>query len=767
MTGRAGSESAGPGTARTLATAPREADPTLGSQAASRRSSRAGKALRPVAFGVVYFCSYLLTTRFRMADWGVPAFYMPSGVLLAALLVVRRRHWWAYLLAAATSFVIFHLLDDRMGPRGILLLPFYFSGTALAAAGIRRYGRAPLLRSMRSMGAHLFFGLVLQPLINVAAIVGIGYTIGAITDPVWCLWHYSPAHMLGSFLTAPPLALGVRYWRRWQRISVARFAEAGLLAVALVVSADWVFGRAAATDLPGLVYLPLPLLLWAAVRFGVAGTGASLLFLAVVAFSNAIHQRGPFGNPSAEASVQALQLLLLALSPPLMCLTATLDERRRATNRLLLNQRALRVSNAEARDLASRLIAAQEAERTRLARELHDDMGQRMAALSIALAALKKGLPGAPEVASRIADLQERAGVLADDMHHLAHGLHPGVLRHAGLEAALRGVAAEFGGRDGVEIRFGTEGEIGAIPDAVGLCLFRVAQEALHNVAKHARARSASLLLSRSERGLTLTVADDGTGFETDKVLRGAGLGLLNLEERVRFVGGKIEIRSDAARGTEVCVSVPARELLPPPRVVLADDHQLVAQGIAGLLEGSCDVVAVADNGESLVASAQRLRPDLVITDLSMPGMGGLEAIRRLAALPNKPGIIVFTMHRDAALAAEAFRAGARGYVLKHSAGTELLSAIDEVIAGRAYVTPQVGQDALGAFGEKAGGLTPRQRDVLRLLAEGLSMKEVAARLDISTRTVETHKYDLMRQLGARSTADLVKHALRMGLIDD
>jgi len=212
-------------------------------------------------------------------------------------------------------------------------------------------------------------------------------------------------------------------------------------------------------------------------------------------------------------------------------------------------------------------------------------------------------------------------------------------------------------------------------------------------------------------------------------------------------------------------VSVPAAELLPRPKVVIADDHQMVAQGLAGLLEGSCDVLGVADSGESLLELAKRHKPDLVITDLSMPGLGGLEAIRRLGALPGKPGVIVFTMHRDAALAAEAFRAGATGYVLKHSAGTELLSAIQEVLAGRVHVTPQVGQEALGAFGEKAGGLTPRQREVLRLLGDGLTMKEVAARLALSTRTVETHKYEIMRQLDAHSTADLVKHALRLGLV--
>lgn len=720
----------------------------------------------PVAFGAVFVGAYVLTYQLRMPDWGVPAFFMPTGALLAVLLVVRPQRWWAYLLAAAAGSVLVHLFDRHAGYYGILLLPFYLAGSVFAAIGIRRYGGRPVLRSLRSMSAHLCFGLILMPLMSVAAITGIGYTLGAITDPIWCLWHYSPAHMLGGFLTAPPLALGLRGWRRWRQLPRARLGEAALYAVVLLLGAQWVFGRPATVDLPALVYLPLPFLLWAAVRFGLAGTGASLLFLALAAFGNAILHRGPFGDPRAERSVQAVQLMLLVLSPPLMFLAAALEERRRAFSRLQRSQRALRVSHAEARDLAGRLIAAQEAERTRLARELHDDMGQRMAALSIALAGLKRGLPQAPEIADRIGDLQERAGALSEDIHHLSHGLHPGVLRHAGLVAALRGAAHEFGGADGLEVRFSTDGEIGTVPDGVALCLFRVAQEALHNVAKHAGARSATLVLSRSESGLVLTVADDGGGFEAAGLLRGAGLGLLNLEERVRFAGGTIEIRSDASRGTELRVAVPARELQPRPRVVIADDHQLVAQGLAGLLEGSCEVVAVADNGEGLVESVQRLQPDLVITDLSMPGMGGVEAIRRLGSLPAKPGVIVFTMHRDSALAAEAFRAGAKGYVLKHSAGTELLSAIGEVLAGRAYVTPEVGQQALGAFGEKGGGgLTPRQRDVLRLLGEGLTMKEVAARLDLSTRTVETHKYDIMRLLDAHSTADLVKHALRLGLI--
>jgi DNA-binding NarL/FixJ family response regulator len=198
---------------------------------------------------------------------------------------------------------------------------------------------------------------------------------------------------------------------------------------------------------------------------------------------------------------------------------------------------------------------------------------------------------------------------------------------------------------------------------------------------------------------------------------------------------------------------------------VIADDHRMVAQGLAGLLAERCDVVAIVENGRDLLEAERRLRPRLVIADVAMPEVDGLEALRRLRASASEARVILLTMHRDAALAAEALRAGAAGYLFKHCAGEELLTAVEQVLAGRVYLTPRIAQEALGALGGHEARLTPRQREVLRLLGSGLSMKEVAARLDLSTRTVETHKYEIMRVLGAKSTADLVRHAIRLGLV--
>jgi len=179
----------GPADARVAAVAPR-----------LRR--RADQRLLLAGFGAFFVAAYVVTYWLRMPDWKVPAFFMPSGVLLAALLVVSRRRWWTYLLVAVAGCVLVHLFDRHAGIDGILVLPFYLAGAVMAATGIRRYGGVPLLRSTRSMTAYLFFGLLLLPAVSLAAILGVGYSSGRMSDPIWCLAHYGPAHMLGTFVTA-------------------------------------------------------------------------------------------------------------------------------------------------------------------------------------------------------------------------------------------------------------------------------------------------------------------------------------------------------------------------------------------------------------------------------------------------------------------------------------------------------------------------------------------------------------------------------------
>jgi len=205
--------------------------------------------------------------------------------------------------------------------------------------------------------------------------------------------------------------------------------------------------------------------------------------------------------------------------------------------------------------------------------------------------------------------------------------------------------------------------------------------------------------------------------------------------------------------------------------VLLADDHAIVAEGLAGLLRShDFDVVGQVRDGHQLIDAAKRLRPDVIVTDLSMPGLTGLDVLVRLKAEHVDSKIIILTMHHDAALAAVAMRDGASGFLLKESAGEELLTAIREAMKGRVYLTPALTKEVMERIaGPRAAEpeLTARQRDVLRLIVQGLRMKEIAANLGLSVRTVETHKYEMMETLGLHSTAELVRYALDRRLIGD
>jgi DNA-binding NarL/FixJ family response regulator len=204
-------------------------------------------------------------------------------------------------------------------------------------------------------------------------------------------------------------------------------------------------------------------------------------------------------------------------------------------------------------------------------------------------------------------------------------------------------------------------------------------------------------------------------------------------------------------------------------KVLLADDHVIMAEGLATLLNGHVDVVGTVGDGRQLLEATRELRPDVIVADMAMPVLSGLEALRQLKAERIDAKVIFLTMHADAQLATEALRAGASGYVLKYSAGEELIRAIQEVVEGRVYLTPLLTKDVITTLTEPttqpALPLTPRQREVLRLIAEGRRMKEIAATLQLSTRTVETHKYEMMRALGVDSTAALVRYAIQLGLV--
>lgn len=208
------------------------------------------------------------------------------------------------------------------------------------------------------------------------------------------------------------------------------------------------------------------------------------------------------------------------------------------------------------------------------------------------------------------------------------------------------------------------------------------------------------------------------------------------------------------------------------PRVLLADDHTLVLEGFRRLLEEHCDLVGTVEDGRTLIEAAERLQPDLVLLDISMPRLNGIDAARILKKQYPAIKFIFVTMHADPSYVNEAFKAGASGYLLKRSAAQELTHAIQAVTKGDYYVTPLITKDVISAFiatGRPtipaADDLTARQREILQLVAEGFSAKEIATQLTLSHRTIEFHKAKIMEVLDLHTTADLVKYAVAHGLV--
>lgn len=210
------------------------------------------------------------------------------------------------------------------------------------------------------------------------------------------------------------------------------------------------------------------------------------------------------------------------------------------------------------------------------------------------------------------------------------------------------------------------------------------------------------------------------------------------------------------------------------PRVVLADDHAIVAAGLEEILKKSANVVASVRDGRALLTAVAQYRPEVVLTDISMPLLNGLDAIRQIRSLSPDTKTIILTMHSEPDLAVAAFKAGAAGYLLKTSDEEELEAALRDVMAGRTYVTSRVTGDVLGllmkakeAPPDDGATLSSRQREVLQLIAEGRTMKEVATILSISQRTAESHKYDMMEVLGVKTTADLIRYAIKLKLVSE
>jgi DNA-binding NarL/FixJ family response regulator len=208
------------------------------------------------------------------------------------------------------------------------------------------------------------------------------------------------------------------------------------------------------------------------------------------------------------------------------------------------------------------------------------------------------------------------------------------------------------------------------------------------------------------------------------------------------------------------------------PTIILADDHTIVLEGLKSLLHDDFEVVATAQNGRELIEKVEQHHPSVIVADIAMPALNGIDAVRQIRKAGSRAKIVFLTMHRDPMYARGAFDAGASGFVLKHSAASELVTAIREALKDNTFVSPAIAGDVMRSYKDDSDGkdapirrLTLRQREVLQLLAEGRSAKEIAFALNVSVRTVEFHKYNVMQELHITTNAGLVRFAIKHGLV--
>jgi signal transduction histidine kinase len=520
----------------------------------------AATSLSVLAVCAGYYVAGVLSLIARFPVSGISIIWLATPVLLAALLVVPPRSWWLYCLALLPVHI--HLVLTFQGPVPLLVMLVQLAGNCafavLAAAALRPLlGVPPRLVGLRNMALFILVACVVTPGLVSALVVLLFEQFGWTSD-FWLSWRGRSLSSGGGALIVVPLILWVNTGgvRALRDAPLRRHLEFAVLAVALIVLGLTVFGESFPGGSPALLYAPLPILLWTAVRFGFGVLSVALAVVAVESFSTAIAGGGPFIHQSPVENALGLQLVLFFVATPLFLLSAVAQEQRQTLDAVRRAEGALRAGYAQIRDLAGRLIAAQEAERRRIARDLHDDLSQKLTLLSLDIGQLAQHAPACDDLAAGVQRVSVRASEIAANVHSLSYQLHPSRLEILGLVTATQGICHDVSAQYGLSVDFEHRDVPEMVQPEVALCLYRIVQEALHNVVKHSGVREAHVSLTGNDGVLGLRIADRGVGFTADDRTH-AGIGLVSMRERVSFVGGTIAIDSAPGAGTRIAISVP------------------------------------------------------------------------------------------------------------------------------------------------------------------------------------------------------------------
>jgi signal transduction histidine kinase len=496
----------------------------------------------------------------------VSTLWPPNAILLAVLVLTSWRMWPVTLLGAFLAHLIVELQNGV--PMSMVLCWFASNSfqALLGAIFVRRFvGDKLRFDNSRHVIIFIIFAATLTPF--AASFLDTAFVVWNElgTDNYWKVWRMRFfSNVLAILIIAPVFVMlganGIAYLRS---LTPRRLLEGFLMAAGLFLACVIAFGAKGVEpgNVPVLVYSLLPFLLWAAARFGPAGLSSALLITTLMSIWSAYNGLGPFTSVSAGEKVLSLQLFLIIMSTPLMFLAAAIREQEYAERTLRESEERYRVMVEEQADLAGRLIIAQEEERKRLNRALHEDLNQQVAALAIGLGRLGRQLPHVDlAVRNELTKLETKTTLLSERVSSLSHELHSSTLEHVGLGAALKLLCAEFTDRENVSVTLAVEGAINDVPAEIALCLYRVAQESLRNIAEHSGAKSARLTLTETADALELRIADQGIGFDPIKAKERRGLGLISIEERIRLSHGSFEIESHPGSGTELKVSIPFRK---------------------------------------------------------------------------------------------------------------------------------------------------------------------------------------------------------------
>ena len=488
---------------------------------------------------------------------GSPIIWLPGGLLLAVLMSVVPSRWTSCTIGIALGVAFGAFLPEGAIVQSVSPLIFTLALVPVCAHLMRvLYNDASPLHTFRNLAAFVGLFVFVLPLVSTIASVLAAWPRGEHDQHISIWLHIGLAHALGYLLFAPVWFRPRARWPMLQRMFVPDSwpAISALAAVATIGYLWNAFGTVSYVR-PLLLLAPIPVLVFTALRARVAGAYAIVVLIAIVAIELSRQGRGPFIEPDATLTALSLKSWILATGVASWLLAVLIEQR-------VDMRRALAHSSREVRQLAGRLIEAQEQERSRIARDLHDDVNQRLASVSIELSAIRRNAD--PQSRAGLSHVQDELIALSEDVRHISHNLHPSMLHETGLDAALGALCNTLRHRNGPTIDLCVMPNADNLPDAIALGLYRAAQEALGNAVRHARARAIEVSLAIVDEHAELRVCDDGIGFSTaGDAVRRRGLGLLSLEERAKLLGGTFSLDTTPGKGTQVCIRIPLQSRRP------------------------------------------------------------------------------------------------------------------------------------------------------------------------------------------------------------